>query len=169
MSNYLNENLEGLLSKMSYEKAKELYKSYVLDDLRGVRVSLTKDLSQYHPQLVIGALGVLSGVSRQDERAKYIKFDDFNYNSVIYSDNYDIVDEEFLLAADIIKYKKLSAIVESNKVVLGQGPRGGFKYLSVEYINEDGICCHESMGGNIGKMYLEELKKTDVHIDVKII
>lgn len=169
MSNYLNEKLEGLLSKMAYKKAKELYKSYVLSDFRGVRVCLTKDLSQYHPQLVIGALGALSGVSKQDERAKYIKFDDFCYNSVIYSDNFNIVDEEFLLAADIVKYKKISAIVEGNKVVLGQGPRGGFKYLSVEYINEEGICCHESMGGNIGKMCLEELKKTDVHIETKII
>lgn len=116
---------------------------------RGIKVRLTQDLTRYHPGLVSGVEGVALGRygiwSRGSDRFIGVHFPEIGTLDILW-ESIEIIDEEYLAVAEEREKKEWELLKHAKNVVRTMGPRGGFKYLSYEYVNENGITNHVSNG-----------------------
>lgn len=61
-------------------------------------------------------------------------------------DSLQIIDEAYLAEAQKRETERWEALKSAKNVVQAVGPRGGFRYLSYEYVDRDGMLCHVSSG-----------------------
>ncbi|WP_062197412.1 hypothetical protein [Massilibacterium senegalense] len=110
--------------------------------MRKIKVRLTADLTKYLSGLVAGSEGVTVGQvgrwSKNDDRFVSVNFPGKGILDVLW-ESLEIIDEEYLAEAEKRKRKELEELKTAYDVVKYVGPRGGFKYLSYQYVNSDGV------------------------------
>jgi len=116
---------------------------------RSIKVRLTQDLTRYHPELVSGVEGVTVGQygmwSRGSDRFVGVRFPEIGTFDIL-CEKLEIIDEEYLAEAEERDKRKWELLKNAKNVVRTIGPKGGFKYLSYEYLDEKGIPNHVSNG-----------------------
>ncbi|PKE34599.1 hypothetical protein CW697_04625 [Macrococcoides caseolyticum] len=110
--------------------------------MREIKVRLTADLTKYLSGLVAGLEGITVGQlgrwSKNDDRFVSVNFPGKGTLDVLW-ESLEIIDEEYLAEAEKRKQKELEELKTAYDVVKYVGPRGGFKYLSYQYTNSDGV------------------------------
>jgi len=116
---------------------------------RQIRVRLLVDLSQYDRQLVKGIEGATVSPcgfwSRASDRFVAVQFANVGTFDILWQ-SLEIRDRKFLAESKAQEKAKLKALKTATNVVRWTGPRGGFQCLSYEYVDGNGVLCHESMG-----------------------
>jgi len=116
---------------------------------RSIKVRLTQDLTRYHPGLVPGVEGVTVGQyglwSRGSDRFVGVRFPDIGPFDILW-DSLEIVDKEYLTEAAERDKRKWELLKLAKNVVRTVGPKGGFRHISYEYIDEHGTTSHVSNG-----------------------
>lgn len=126
----------------------------------GIEVSLTADLTRYHPSLRRGARGKtvppVGEWARGSDRFCSVQFAETTID-VLWS-SLAVVDERALKLAADERSRRERAIREgfiaAYKVI---GPNGGFKYFSVDYIDENKIKHGFGTAFRTEGLYLEKL------------
>lgn len=107
-----------------------------------IKVRLKVDLTNYLSGLVIGTEGYTIGQygmwSRGSDRFVGVDFPGRGKLDVLW-ESLEIIDEEYLRRALEAEKKWQEALKTAKNVVKRVGPRGGFRSLSFEYVNSDGI------------------------------
>lgn len=107
-----------------------------------VQVRLTTDLTRYHPRLEAGVEGVTIGQygiwSRGSDRFVGVSFPGIGTFDVLWA-SLEIIDETYLAEAARRKAERMEALKSAVNVVRTRGPRGGFRYLSYQFIAADGV------------------------------
>jgi len=115
-------------------------------------------------KLVPGVEGVTVGRhgewSRGSDRFVGVRFQEIGTFDILW-ESLEIIDAEYLAEAAERERKTRELLKNAKSVVRIVGPRGGFRYLSYEYVNEHGIPCHVSNGDrnaadNLVKYFLEQ-------------
>jgi hypothetical protein len=110
-----------------------------------LNVRRTTDLTRYHPDLVQGAEGVTVGQSglwsRASDRFVGVSFPRAGVFDILW-DSLEIIDEAYLQRAAQRAAELRESLKGANNVVCARGPRGGFRYLSYEYVAADGARRH---------------------------
>lgn len=116
---------------------------------RSIKVRLTTDLTRYHPRLVPGTEGNTIGLygmwSRGSDRFIGVHFPDIGAFDILW-ESLEIIDAEYLAEATERERKSQESLKSARNVVKFVGPRGGFKYLHYEYMDEHGVTNHVSNG-----------------------
>jgi hypothetical protein len=117
--------------------------------MSSIAVRLRANLTRYHSALVPGIEGrtVESGGmwSRASDRFVPVSFPGAGIHDVLW-ESLEIVDADYLAEAAARRADKAEALRTATNVIKTVGPRGGFKYLSYEYIAKDGVRQHVSTG-----------------------
>jgi len=112
------------------------------------RFDCSIDLTSYHPQLVKGVEGITIGAygvwSKGSDRFVGVRFQGIGTFDVLW-ESLEIV--EFIADCKARERQQLEALKSARNVVRYTGPRGGFKCLSYEYVDKDGVLCHVSTAG----------------------
>lgn len=141
---------------------------------KGIKVKLTTDLTKYAADLVAGTEGVTIGNcgtwSRGSDRFVTVDFSPIAKLDVLW-DALEIIDSQVLAEIKTQQRKFEEDLKTARDVTLVLGPRGGFKYLSYEYTDqENGISVHESNGfKDKAEKIIALLEKYDIPINRKII
>ncbi len=118
---------------------------------RQIKVRLLVDLSQYDCQLTKGIEGITVGShgfwSKASDRFVGVRFPNIGTFDILWQ-SLEVTDQEFLAEREARAEAKLKAFKTATNVVCGMGPRGGFKYLSYQYIDANGVQCFESIGSS---------------------
>lgn len=114
----------------------------------GTDVKLNVDLTDYHPSLVVGVIGKVVDYSRLADRFALVRFPETTLDVLWSGLDYANPEDEKRAEAEAQAHeaKEKAAIQQTcNKAVWYQGPRGGFKYLSINY-TMDGTGYHVNSG-----------------------
>lgn len=116
---------------------------------RQIKVKLNSDLSRYGEGLLPGiegyTIGQYGSLSRNSDRFIGVCFPGIATLDVLWG-SLEIIDNEYLKEAALIRKKEMSNLKNAKNVIKYVGPKGGFRYISYEYISEDGIVNHVSNG-----------------------
>lgn len=111
------------------------------DYMKDISVKLIKDLTKYRAGLIPGIKGVTLGeqgaLSRSNDNFITVRFENNTVLDVLWS-NLEIIDKIYLKESEERRKEYLMELKTSNNIIKYIGPRGGFKYLSFEYISKDG-------------------------------
>jgi len=114
-----------------------------------IRVKLLVDLTKYGEGLVEGVEGYTVGErgmwSRASDRFVTVCFPGIATLDVLWQ-SLEIIDEEYLKRVEEADKKWFNQIKTAKNVELILGPRGGFRSLSFEYIGDEGVVNHYSVG-----------------------
>lgn len=114
---------------------------------RSIKVRLTQDLTRYHPGLVPGVEGITVGRygiwSRGSDWFIGVSFPEIGTFDILW-EGLEIIDKDYLAEAEERETKKWELLKKARNVVRVVGSRGGFKYLSYEYTDENKITSHVS-------------------------
>lgn len=135
----------------------------------GIKVKLNVDLTKYHPSLKKGIEGITIPAvgmwARASDRFCGVKFPevqlDVLWNSLKISDPSYLAEEEQLRSEDDEAIRTTATLVTKRV-----GPRGGFRWLSIQYTRKDGAPCSMSTGF---KCEGERLEKILIEAGKKII
>lgn len=117
--------------------------------MKPIRVRLITDLTRYHPQLIPGIEGITVGRqglwSRGSDRFISVRFPSVGVFDILWQ-GLEIIDEEYLewlAERERERWENLKRATNVTKVV---GPRGGFRRLSYQYTDDNGVTHHTSLG-----------------------
>lgn len=114
-----------------------------------IRVRLTEDLTRYHPQLIPGVEGFTVGRyglwSRGSDRFIGVHFPQVGTFDILW-EGLEIIDKEYLADLAEREKRRLDDLKNAKNVVRTVGPKGGFKYITYEYVDENGITNYMSNG-----------------------
>lgn len=114
-----------------------------------IQVRLKVDLTDYRKGLIAGSEGYTVGSygswSRSYDRFVGVHFPGIGTIDVLWK-SLEIIDEEYLKELDEYRKKQTEELRNAKNVVKYIGPRGGFRHLSYEYIDSDGIKVSTSNG-----------------------
>ncbi|PRR77942.1 hypothetical protein CLLI_20370 [Clostridium liquoris] len=114
-----------------------------------ILVRLKANLTRYSPRLIVGTEGYTIGEygkwSRASDRFVGVHFPGITTIDVLW-DSSEIIDKEYLQEEMENKQKFMKAIKNATDVIIAEGSRGGFKYLTFSLKNEDGMEIHKSIG-----------------------
>jgi hypothetical protein len=104
-------------------------------------------LTRYHPGLVPGVEGITVGQygtwSRGSDRFIGVSFPEIGTFDILW-EGLEIIDKDYLAKAEERKTREWELLKKARNVVRVVGSRGGFKCLSYEYADENGITSHVS-------------------------
>jgi len=105
----------------------------------GAKVTLTTDLTKYHPKLKAGIQGTISkGISRLGDRFCLVNFPEVDRPYDVLYDGLDPVKDDKYKEVHAKHAEKERQIYDSaENIVLIVGPRGGFRYLQYSYRKYD--------------------------------
>lgn len=114
-----------------------------------IRVRLTVDLTEYKPGLVAGSEGYTVGAfglwSRTFDRFVGVNFPGIGTLDVLWK-SLEIIDEEYLKEMEKQKNNQLEELKSARNVIKFIGPKGGFRYISYEYTDKNGVNVSTSNG-----------------------
>ena len=129
----------------------------------GLKVRLKVDLTNYHPSLVVGSEGETCGRgglgswSHAHDRFIMVRFPGCTLD--VLWESLQIIDEEYLGKVKEQQQKFHNELKTAKNVKLVLGPKGGFRYLSLEYESEYGSM-HSSYGFKEEANEIMEVLKT---------
>lgn len=138
-----------------------------------IRVRLKIDLSRYATGLLPGIEGITVGRqnmwSRGSDRFISVHFPGVTTLDVLWS-SLEIVDKEYLKKIEEEREEFKRELKTATNVVKAIGPRGGFKGLSFEYVNNEGIHCSTSIGfKSKAENIIKILEEYGISVGIKII
>ena len=83
--------------------------------------------------------------SRGSDRFIGVRFATIGTFDILW-ESLQVIDKEYLADAKVRDKRKWELLENAMNVIRTTGPQGGFKYLSYEYLNEDGTPSHVSNG-----------------------
>ncbi len=116
---------------------------------RRIKVKLNTNLSRYGEGLLPGIEGHTIGQygtwSRNSDRFIGVCFPGIATLDVLW-ESLKIIDDEYLNEIALLHKKEAAELKSAKNVIKYVGPKGGFRYISYEYISNDGIINHVSNG-----------------------
>ena len=102
--------------------------------------------------------------SRNFDRFVGVNFPGITILDVLWT-GLEIIDEDYLREQAEAKRAKMEALKSATNVVLTVGPRGGFRYLSYEYTDADGLRRGSSTGSGTEAEELQEFfAENSIHV-----
>lgn len=104
------------------------------------RCKLTEDLRKYHPELTIGAEGVINPKdceSRFGPNFVCVAFDKAGWQDIKWQ-GIEVLDEDWKAWEEILTGKRKERMKVAREAVRICGPRGGFKEFFFEYVDPQG-------------------------------
>ena len=138
---------------------------------RKIKVRLQTDLTKYAPSLVPGVEGYTIGKyglwSRGSDRFIGVCFPGITTLDVLW-DSIEIIDKEYLEELELLKKKQREALKSAKNVIKYVVPKGGFRYISYEYINSEGINGHVSNSSKTeGERLLKIFEEYGIKVEIK--
>lgn len=139
--------------------------------MKDISVKLIKDLSQYRTGLIPGINGITLGeqgaLSRSNDNFITVRFENNTVLDVLWS-NLEIIDKIYLKESEERRKEYLMELKTSNNIIKYIGPRGGFKYLSFEYISKDGTRIYTSIAfKNKAEELLKVFSEYNLNVEIK--
>jgi hypothetical protein len=137
-----------------------------------IQVRLKADLTQYLKGLVAGTEGYTIGNygiwSRANDNFTGVHFPGVGTLDVLWS-SLEIIDKEYLEEMERLRKQRLEEYKTARDIVKYVGPRGGFKGLSFEYTDSNGIKVHYSNGfKQESEKLIEYFKELNLKIEEKL-
>ncbi|WP_209435643.1 MULTISPECIES: hypothetical protein [Paenibacillus] len=137
-----------------------------------IQVKLKVNLTQYLKGLIVGTEGYTIGNygmwSRSNDNFTGVDFPGLGKLDVLWS-SLEIVDRKYLEKMEDEKKKRLEEYKSARNIIKYVGPRGGFKYLSFEYTDSNGIGVHYSNGfKQESERIIEYFKEMNYSIEEKL-
>lgn len=134
-----------------------------------IKVKLKVDLTRYGNGLVPGIEGYTIGRqgmwSRSNDNFITVCFPNIKTLDVLW-DSLEIIDEEYLKQVQESNQKWMEELKTARNVRLYLGPKGGFRGLSFQYIDERGIECGYSNGfKDESTKIMKFFKENNIHIE----
>lgn len=132
---------------------------------------LQTDLTKYAPGLVPGLEGYTIGQygiwSRGSDRFIGVCFPGITTLDVLW-DSIEIIDKEYLEELELLERKQREELKSAKNVVKYVGPKGGFRYISYEYTNSEGINGHVSNSSKAGaERLLKKFEEYGIEVEIR--
>jgi hypothetical protein len=131
--------------------------------IRPIKGILKVNLTDYHPSLKAGTEGYIIAMSNRSDRFNVIRFPEVTLD--VLCESFQITDDQYLREREEDKRKFRENLKTTKKATKFVGPRGGFKYLEIEYTDEKGVpvSCHIGSSDRLSEA-LDALKEHGIPI-----
>lgn len=137
-----------------------------------IQVKLKVDLTHYLKGLTAGTEGYTIGNygiwSRANDNFTGVHFPGLGLLDVLWS-SLEIIDQKYLEEMEFLRKQRMEEFKTAKRITKYVGPRGGFKGLSFEYTNSNGITVRYSNGfKQESEKLIEYFKELNLKVEEKL-